>query len=311
MTGEGSRALRAWGEPDCAAAIRMVKVWTRIPRDLVGTKMTSPTMLRASGPFPIAMMAFLACAAASSEVRAQDVKRCETLNRFLIDTMEMEAETSPDSVDDWRTRKILPGCRVTAAGSALREVPGEENEVFYLSLIAAGWTRTPDPHDRPHEAAIRLRLDGTDCFFTPYQGHQARDGSRDAGEYGLQDSPRGRPLQLSRPMRRGPASGALKMSDDSVFGEVDRYIADLFAPTDAALAAAERSIEEAGMPHISVSPTEGKLLHLLALLCNAGRILEIGTLAGYSTIWMARALPPGGRLITIEGNPAHAEGSEE
>ena len=97
------------------------------------------------------------------------------------------------------------------------------------------------------------------------------------------------------------------MSADSVFGEVDRYIADLFAPTDAALAAVERSIEEAGMPHISVSPTEGKLLHLLALLCNAGRILEIGTLAGYSTIWMARALPAGGRLITIEANPAHAE----
>lgn len=92
-----------------------------------------------------------------------------------------------------------------------------------------------------------------------------------------------------------------------MFGEVDRYITDLFAPTDAALAAVERSIEEAGMPHISVSPTEGKLLHLLALLCNAERILEVGTLAGYSTIWMARALPPGGRLITIEANPAHAE----
>ena len=97
------------------------------------------------------------------------------------------------------------------------------------------------------------------------------------------------------------------MSADSVFGEVDRYIADLFAPTDAALAAVERSIEEAGMPRISVSPTEGKLLHLLVLLCNAGRILEIGTLAGYSTIWMARALRVGGRLITIEANPAHAE----
>lgn len=97
------------------------------------------------------------------------------------------------------------------------------------------------------------------------------------------------------------------MNADPVFGEVDRYIADLFAPTDAALAAVERSIEEAGMPQISVSPTEGKLLHLLALLCNAERILEVGTLAGYSTIWMARALPAGGRLITIEANPDHAE----
>ena len=97
------------------------------------------------------------------------------------------------------------------------------------------------------------------------------------------------------------------MAMDPVFGEVDHYITDLFAPSDAALEAVERSIEEAGMPRISVSPAEGKLLHLLALLCDAGRILEIGTLAGYSTIWMARALPPGGHLITIEANPAHAE----
>ena len=132
--------------------------------------MTGPNMLRPSGPLPVLMAALLGCAATSSEVRAQDVMLCEALNRFLIETMEMEAETSPDTVDDWRTRKNLPGCRVTAAGSALREVPGEENTVFYLSLLAAGWTRTPDPHDRPHEAAIRLRLDGTDCFFTPYQG---------------------------------------------------------------------------------------------------------------------------------------------
>lgn len=94
---------------------------------------------------------------------------------------------------------------------------------------------------------------------------------------------------------------------DPVFGEVDRYIADLFAPTDAVLDAVESSTDEAGMPRISVSSTEGKLLHMFALLCNAGRILEIGTLAGYSTIWMARALPTGGRLTTIEANPEHAE----
>ena len=132
--------------------------------------MTSPTMLRPSGRLPVLLATLLGCAATSSEVRAQDVERCEALNRFLIETMEMEAETSPDTVDDWRTHKILPGCRVTAAGSALREVTGEENTVFYLSLLAAGWTRTPDPHDRPQDAAIRLRLDGTDCFFTPYHG---------------------------------------------------------------------------------------------------------------------------------------------
>ena len=94
---------------------------------------------------------------------------------------------------------------------------------------------------------------------------------------------------------------------DPIFADVDRYVADLFAPEDDALAQVERSIEAAGMPHISVSPTEGKLLHVLARLARASRILEVGTLAGYSTIWMARALPPEGRLVTLEVDPKHAE----
>jgi caffeoyl-CoA O-methyltransferase len=94
---------------------------------------------------------------------------------------------------------------------------------------------------------------------------------------------------------------------DPIFADVDRYIAGLFAPEDEALAQVEASIERAGMPHISVSPTEGQLLHVLARLCRAERILEVGTLAGYSTIWMARALPPTGRLISIEAEPKHAE----
>jgi caffeoyl-CoA O-methyltransferase len=92
-----------------------------------------------------------------------------------------------------------------------------------------------------------------------------------------------------------------------IFADVDRYIAGLFAPEDDALADVEKSIERAGMPQISVSPTEGKLLHVLARLSGARSILEVGTLAGYSTIWMARALPPGGRLISLEVNPKHAE----
>jgi caffeoyl-CoA O-methyltransferase len=92
-----------------------------------------------------------------------------------------------------------------------------------------------------------------------------------------------------------------------IFADVDRYIAQRFAPEDDALAQVEASLERAGMPHISVSPTEGKLLFVLAQLCGAKRILEVGTLAGYSTIWMARALPPGGRLTSIEVDPKHAE----
>lgn len=77
-------------------------------------------------------------------------------------------------------------------------------------------------------------------------------------------------------------------------------------PQDEALLAAERSLQEEGMPPISVSPNQGKFLHMLALLCRAKRILEVGTLAGYSTIWMARALPKDGKLISLEYDPKHA-----
>jgi predicted O-methyltransferase YrrM len=89
--------------------------------------------------------------------------------------------------------------------------------------------------------------------------------------------------------------------------EVDRYLVDLFVPPDPALDAALESGATAGLPPHDVSPNQGKLLHLLARICGARNILEIGTLAGYSTIWLARALPPGGRLVTLEANPRHAE----
>ena len=88
---------------------------------------------------------------------------------------------------------------------------------------------------------------------------------------------------------------------------VDRYFDGLFAPPDPALDAALRATDEAGMPLINVAPNQGALLHLLARLVGARSILEIGTLGGYSAIWMARALAPGGRLISLEVNPKHAE----
>ncbi|HLK09001.1 MAG TPA: O-methyltransferase [Candidatus Angelobacter sp.] len=88
---------------------------------------------------------------------------------------------------------------------------------------------------------------------------------------------------------------------------VDSYIADLFLGHDAALEAALTSSAAAGLPAISVSPTQGKLLHLLARLQGARKILEIGTLGGYSTIWLARALPADGHLISLELDPKHAE----
>jgi predicted O-methyltransferase YrrM len=88
---------------------------------------------------------------------------------------------------------------------------------------------------------------------------------------------------------------------------VDRYFADLLVPPDAALEAALQASVAAGLPPINVSPNQGKLLQLLARIQNARTILEIGTLGGYSTIWLARALPPGGRLVTLEADPKHAE----
>ena len=94
--------------------------------------------------------------------------------------------------------------------------------------------------------------------------------------------------------------------DQKLFESVDKYISGLF-PQDDALTAAEQSHKLENIPLINVSPNLGKLLHLLAKLSNAKKILEVGTLAGYSTIWMARALPADGKLITLEIDPHHAE----
>jgi predicted O-methyltransferase YrrM len=88
---------------------------------------------------------------------------------------------------------------------------------------------------------------------------------------------------------------------------VDRYFTHLLVPHDPALDAALQSSNEAGLPAINVSPNQGKLLYLLARIRGARKILEIGTLGGYSTIWLARALPPDGQLITLEADPKHAE----
>lgn len=87
---------------------------------------------------------------------------------------------------------------------------------------------------------------------------------------------------------------------------VDDYIADALVPPDAALDGALAASEAAGLPAINVAPNQGKLLMLLARMAGARRILEIGTLGGYSTIWLARALPADGRLVTLEHAPTHA-----
>ena len=88
---------------------------------------------------------------------------------------------------------------------------------------------------------------------------------------------------------------------------VDRYLTELFVASDSALTLALEASATAGLPPISVTPTQGKLLHLLARTIGARKILELGTLGGYSTIWLGRALPAMGQLITLESEPKHAE----
>jgi predicted O-methyltransferase YrrM len=100
----------------------------------------------------------------------------------------------------------------------------------------------------------------------------------------------------------GHSGGAL----EERWRDVDDLVAGLLVGPDPALDAALAANRAAGLPAIDVSPTEGKLLHLLARAVRARRILEIGTLGGYSTIWLGRALPPGGSLVTLEREPRHA-----
>jgi predicted O-methyltransferase YrrM len=95
--------------------------------------------------------------------------------------------------------------------------------------------------------------------------------------------------------------------DEQLVENIDRYIEHLFAPEDSALSQNIREAAAAGLPAIQVSRNEGKLLYLIAKISGGRRFLEIGTLAGYSTTWLARALPPEGLLVTLEYVPAHAD----
>ena len=97
------------------------------------------------------------------------------------------------------------------------------------------------------------------------------------------------------------------MTPQEQWTAVDQYLSDLLLPADSVLKSVLESSAAAGLPSINVSPTQGKLLNLMARMCGAKRILEIGTLGGYSTIWLARALPADGKLITLEAEPKHAK----
>lgn len=101
------------------------------------------------------------------------------------------------------------------------------------------------------------------------------------------------------------------MSGGSVFEAVDAYINSLFVARDPVQESVVERAREAGLPDIHISPAQGKLLYLLAKMIGARRILELGTLAGYSALWLGRAMAPGGRLTSIEIDPRHAAFARE
>src|ERR1700749_2653548 len=98
---------------------------------------------------------------------------------------------------------------------------------------------------------------------------------------------------------------------EELWAKVDDYLVEKLIPADAALTLAREADAEATLPAIDVSPAQGKFLYLLAKIQGARRILEVGTLGGYSTIWLARALPKGGKLITLEIEKRHADVARE
>jgi predicted O-methyltransferase YrrM len=94
---------------------------------------------------------------------------------------------------------------------------------------------------------------------------------------------------------------------EKLWSDVDNYLEDVLIGDDPALEATRKASRAAGLPDIAVSPAQGKMLHLMARMIGAKRILEVGTLGGYSAIWLARALPADGELITLEYDPKHAD----
>ena len=92
-----------------------------------------------------------------------------------------------------------------------------------------------------------------------------------------------------------------------IFSKVDNYISNLLAPEDKTLSDTISTLVNEGLPQHSVSANQGKFLQVMMIACNAKRVLELGTLGGYSTIWLARALPEDGKVVTIEIDPHHGE----
>jgi hypothetical protein len=116
---------------------------------------------------PLAILAAGAAAALPAGASAQQEARCREAHRFMVEQAGMTAVSEPDTIDDWRTQEMIPGCRITAAGVTTSTMKATA-ERFYELVRDAGWTRTPDPRDAPNEASLRFRRDGTDCLFSFY-----------------------------------------------------------------------------------------------------------------------------------------------
>jgi hypothetical protein len=121
----------------------------------------------------MAIRAFLAAsslaAALSLSAAARQVSHCAEAARFLEEDRGMAIVTEPDTIDDWRTAKRQPGCRVTASGLTANSIAVEAVH-FYERVRQAGWMRTPDPRDAPGESSLRFRRNDSDCLFNVYSG---------------------------------------------------------------------------------------------------------------------------------------------
>ena len=130
--------------------------------------MTRRTTLSLPLPLLPFVLALAGCAGAASGASAQEAARCGPAERLLV-RLGLVAVAEADTIDDWRSGKVVAGCRVTAAGVTTRSLRAEA-EAFYQRVRDAGWTRTPDPRDAPNESSLRFRLDDTDCLFNLYEG---------------------------------------------------------------------------------------------------------------------------------------------
>jgi hypothetical protein len=104
----------------------------------------------------------------TAAVATRDTTRCTEAARFVREVQGMVADVRPDTVDDWRTRQRLPGCRITASGVTATGVAAEAARLFDR-LRRAGWTRSPDPRDAPNESSLRFRRHDVDCLFNVYE----------------------------------------------------------------------------------------------------------------------------------------------